>query len=778
MTNCKAVPGEACLLQHRMVRADLLIADAKKKEWKGERKIKMWKLKNENTRKKFENVFSERMMLGDGSWKQLEVNITEAGIEVCGETSGKRGRERETWWWNEEVQHKIKEKKTAYKLWQRSRNAEDKAIYKLKCKEARMAVAIAKQEAWENFGRDLTTERGRHKMFKLAKQMKKDKKDIQGTNFIKDDDGVIKIEEDEVAERWRTYFHQLLNDENESAFEEAEVVEGPIMDITKEEVERALKGMKNGKATGPSGVSSDLMKYAGRTGIDAILKVFRGIVQKDRVPIEWGESLTVPLYKAKGDALQCKNHRGLRLLEHGMKIWERILNERLRHYIHISDNQFGFMGGKSTTDAIFIIRQLQERYGEKKKKLYHVFVDLEKAFDKVPRAAICWALRRQRVPESLIRLVMSLYTDSRSRVKVAGVTSKSFEINVGVHQGSALSPLLFIVVLEEATRRDGGGDPWELLYADDLVLTAESMEEVEVMFREWKQMMEGRGLKVNMEKTKLMVTGKKIDEEVQRGRYPCGVCGLGVGRNSILCVVCNKWCHARCSRLKNLSRIVGFRCSVCTEKRGEVRKRPKEEVMEVEGEVVEEVKQFRYLGDVLDCEGGVERAVRARVAAAWMKWREISGLLTNKSIPLNHRGKVYESCIRSVLLYGGETWALTERIKDVILSCDRRMLRYMAGVIWSDMVRSSEVAERCGLREISVVLQARRLRWLGHVERRDEGEALGRIKNLVVPGRRPPGRPKNTWRKNMEDEMRSLNVVREDAHNRDEWRAIIARLTS
>ena len=73
----------------------------------------------------------------------------------------------------------------------------------------------------------------------------------------------------------------------------------------------------------------------------------------------------------------------------------------------------------------------------------------------------------------------------------------------------------------------------------------------------------------------------------------------------------------------------------------------------VEGGVIGVVTQFCYLGDVLDSEGGAERAVRARVAAAWGKWREISWLSLNKSIPLARRGMVFDACIRSVMLYGG-----------------------------------------------------------------------------------------------------------------------------
>ena len=86
------------------------------------------------------------------------------------------------------------------------------------------------------------------------------------------------------------------------------------------------------------------------------------------------------------------------------------------------------------------------------------------------------------------------------------------------------------------------------------------------------------------------------------------------------------------------------------------------------GGVVGVVTQFCYLGDVLDREGGAERAVRARVAAAWGKW-EILGLLLNKGIPLARMGMVFDACIRSVMLYGGETWALTNRLEGVLVGC-------------------------------------------------------------------------------------------------------------
>ena len=288
--------------------------------------------------------------------------------------------------------------------------------------------------------------------------------------------------------------------------------------------------------------------------------------------------------------------------------------------------------------------------------------------------------------------------------------------------------------------------------------------------------MERRGLKVNIGKTKLMVTGKENEEKVQSGQFPCGVCGRGVGVNSIECTVCRKWCHKRCSGLVNINRAVNFCCTACVRRRAGIA--AIDESIVVEEGTVEEVGKFCYLGDMLDSEGGVERAVRMRVSTAWRKWREIAGLLVNRNIPLKSRGRVYDACIRPVLLYGAESWGLTQRMEEVLRGCDRRMLRYMAGVKWMDGVSSAEVAERCGVRETGVVLRAKRLRWFGHIKRSQADGALDRAMSVEVDGRRPRGRPRKTWRKCVDEDLAMVDAHEDDALDRGGWRQIIECLTS
>ena len=169
--------------------------------------------------------------------------------------------------------------------------------------------------------------------------------------------------------------------------------------------------------------------------------------------------------------------------------------------------------------------------------------------------------------------------------------------------------------------------------------------------------------------------------------------------------------------------------------------------------------------------------MRARVAMAWSKWREIAGLLCNRRVPLRSRSNIYDACIRSVMLYAAETWPLTQRLEQVIVSCDRRMLRYLAGVRLQDRVPSEVVAGGCGLRQISEVLRTRRLRWYGHVKRREEGEALAIARDWTVEGRRPRGRLRKTWIDNVREDMRILNLTDDMTEDRQMWKSAIARQT-
>jgi hypothetical protein len=432
--------------------------------------------------------------------------------------------------------------------------------------------------------------------------------------------------------------------------------------------------------------------------------------------------------------------------------------------------QFGFSSGKGTVDAIFIIRQIQEKFLEQKKELWIAFVDLEKAFDRVPREVLWWALRKLGVEEWMVNVIRSMYAGATTAVKLRSGESKEFEVRVGVHQGSVLSPLLFTIVLEALSLEFRGGLPWELLYADDLALMAESKAELLVMIARWKEGMESKGLRVNMGKTKVMKCQSGLVQAGDSGKWPCGVCRKGVGSNSVVCRGCKKWVHKRCSGLKGgLKAHVEFKCAVCL--------RGGHSGVILEGEVslgaagsLECVDKFCYLGDMLWRGGGADEAVRARVKSAWGKFMELAPILTVRGLSLKMKGKIYRACVQSVMLYGSETWALKVGNVQQLERTERMMVRWMCGVSMRDRKRSLELLDCLGIVGVAERVRQGRLRWFGHVERKSTGDWVSKCREVVVVGARGRGRGRKTWMECVEEDMRRLQLRREDAMDREVWR--------
>ena len=262
-------------------------------------------------------------------------------------------------------------------------------------------------------------------------------------------------------------------------------------------VKKAISQMKAGKAPGPSGIVVEMIRAAGDTGASMIRDLAVATIRDGKLPSDWEKSFIVCLYKGKEDALDRGNYRGLKLTEQVMKVLRRIVDGLIRQVVSIDDSHFGFVPGRRITDAIFVVSQLQEKYLAANKRLYMAFVYIEKAFDRVPRKIIWWALRKLGLEEWIVRLVQGICSNARSRVHVGEGYSEEFEVKVGVHQGSVLSPLLFIIVLEALSLEFRYGVPWKDLYADDLVIIAGSMEECFRRLLTSKGAMEEKGLRAN-----------------------------------------------------------------------------------------------------------------------------------------------------------------------------------------------------------------------------------------------------------------------------------------
>jgi len=471
--------------------------------------------------------------------------------------------------------------------------------------------------------------------------------------------------------------------------------------------------MKVGKAMGPDGIPIEVWRCLGDIAIVWLTKLFNTIFRTNRMPDEWRRSTLVPIFKNKGDVQSCTNYRGIKLMSHTMKLWERVIEHRLRKMTSVTQNQFGFMPGRSTMEAIFLLRQLMERFREQKKDLHMVFIDLEKAYDKVPRSVMWWALEKHKVATKYINLIKDMYTNVVTSVRTSDGDTDDFPINIGLHQGSALSPYLFALVIDEVTRDIQGVLPWCMLFADDVVLIEESRSGVSQKLELWRQTLEAKGFRLSRSKTEYM---------------KCDFSAMGYEDGDV----------------------------------------------SLDGQVVPKKDTFRYLGSMLQKEGDIDEDVSHRIKAGWLKWRQAAGVLCDHRVPRKLKGKFYRTAIRPAMLYGAECWPTKRRHVQQLSVAEMRMLRWICGHTRRDRVRNDDIRERVGVAPIEEKLMQHRLRWFGHIQRRPE-EAPVHIGIIRRPEnvKRGRGRPTLTWTEAVKRDLKEWNIDKELAADRKGWKCAI-----
>ena len=278
--------------------------------------------------------------------------------------------------------------------------------------------------------------------------------------------------------------------------------------------------------------------------------------------------------------------------------------------------------------------------------MFFTFVDFEKAYDLVPRDLGYWCLRRTGVPDKLVRLVEATYHGASTVVRTTRGRTDEFPINVGLHRGLGLSPFLFIVLLDVIREEFNCGLPGELFFADDLALVTDTEEEMQRSWLGWPIGMESKGLKVNIGKTEVMVSSRRVT---------------------------------------------------------------KANIKDSHGTNLRQVNKFKYLDNTISEKEGPEEAVKARVSAAWSKWRDLSAVISETKMPSKWKIKLYTTVIRPVFLYEAERWTVRKKEKHILEKTDMRMMRRMKGVTLRDKVKSVDIRKEPGVNSMQEKVREIRL---------------------------------------------------------------------
>ena len=280
---------------------------------------------------------------------------------------------------------------------------------------------------------------------------------------------------------------------------------GDLKDISGEEVRTELKKVK-GKAQGPDDIPVEAWIALKNKGVKFLVNFFNRLLRREKMPDEW-RSMLIPLYKGKGDIKECGNYRGIKLMSHTIKLWERVIEARIRKEVTIAEQQFGFMPGRRTTDAIFCLRMLLEKWTEGQKAVHCAFIDLEKAYNRVPRKEVWECLRLAETSGCYVRIIKDKYDRATTTVRSAAGLTEESKVGVELHQGSVLSPFLFANIMGKLTEDIRKDTPWDMLFANDIVLSRQNHRELEDDQEIWRNALERRDQKVSQSKTEYLKAG-------------------------------------------------------------------------------------------------------------------------------------------------------------------------------------------------------------------------------------------------------------------------------
>lgn len=258
------------------------------------------------------------------------------------------------------------------------------------------------------------------------------------------------------AKKWEEYYGKLLSEDRPQFSEKYTpniIIDGEPIEIQTNMVEKAIKNMKNRKASGPGGIAAEMLKNGTKKLKEMVTQLLNKCINENNIPKEWKIGYMSSLLK-KGDPRKCENYRGITVTSTFSRLYGRVLRDLVEaEYATIeAEEQNGFRAGRSCMDNLFCLKQLIEKKISTGRDLHLLFIDLTKAYDNVPVRELWKALENTNISCRVINAIQELYRDTKIKIKIGRSTSKGFNTSKGLKQGCCLSPTLFKIYIEHSLR--------------------------------------------------------------------------------------------------------------------------------------------------------------------------------------------------------------------------------------------------------------------------------------------------------------------------------------
>ena len=325
------------------------------------------------------------------------------------------------------------------------------------------------------------------------------------------------------------------------------------VEMEEEDIDLAVKAIKTGKAGGTDGIVGEFVKYGGATLRQALVGLFGKILEDGEVPQDWNRSRITLVHKGGGKSREdIGNYRPIAVMNILAKMFGWVINRKLTTWMEeskvLGEEQSGFRKNRGGLENVLVMKEIIEQSTKLGKELYLVFLDIEKAYDRVDRRRLLALLGHIGVDMKVVRVISRMYEDNEVQFTLGDVSTGWLGNNTGVRQGCVMSPTLFNIYIEELIARirvSGKGVKVGerrlgcLAYADDLVLMADSKGDMEELLqvasrygREWDVRFSDRKCKAmefNSQEEGQWVLGNSILEVVDRYTY----LGLEVSKEGI-----------------------------------------------------------------------------------------------------------------------------------------------------------------------------------------------------------------------------------------------------